>query len=217
VFPDVAVEQFDAFADNPLLLQEILLGARGRPILVLLGALDNRKGLEEFFRLADLLPMGSWFLVCAGRVYDNCLTNETSALLARARAGGYQNLLVCDRWLTEAEFDALLYAATGVFAAYRGFRGSSNLLTKAAQAAKPVLVAEGGLMALRVRRYQTGLVVPEGDVPAMADILTDGKLQTLASTHEFSVGCKRYRTDHSLERLYEMVGSLLNACDITER
>lgn len=214
VFPDVAREPFNTSASNSPLLQQIRFCARGRPILVLLGALAWRKGLQEFLQLANLLPVESWFLVCAGRVFDHSATQEGAGLLARARADTQEHLLLCDRWLTDAEFDAILQASTAVFAVYRDWRSSSNLLTKAAQAEKPVLVSEGGLMAERVKRYGTGLAAPENNVSIMADILTSGKLQTLASTPEFSRGCVRYRTDHNVERLHQMVGTLLKACRV---
>ena len=212
LFPDFAPEPCTNSAPLPL-LQEISSRAGHRALLVLVGALDGRKGLQEFFRLAELLPQESWFLVCAGRIYSHTLSSETSQLLAESRSGRFNNILVCDRWLTDAEFDAILQAATAVFAAYRGFSGSSNLLTKAAQAAKPVLVSEGGLMAERVQRYQTGHVVLEGDVLTMANLLSSEEFKYFRSSPEFLNSCKRYAADHSLTRLSEIVGSLCRIHD----
>lgn len=207
LFPDFAPEPCPSSTQLPL-LQEIRSRAGRRALLVLVGALDGRKGLQEFFRLAELLPQESWFLVCAGRIYPHTLSSEMSQLLSQAQSARYSNVLVCDRWLTDSEFDAILQEATAVFAAYRGFSGSSNLLTKAAQAARPVLVSEGGLMAERVQRYQTGYVFPEADVLAMANLLTGEKLKSLRFSPEFLNSCQRYCADHSLERLSQIVGSL---------
>jgi glycosyltransferase involved in cell wall biosynthesis len=215
VFPDVAGEQSGVLPTNFSLLQEIRIRARGRPTLVLLGGLVWRKGLDEFLRLAGLLPVESWFLVCAGQPYNDSLSDEATRILARARTGGQENFLLCERWLADEEFEAILHNATAVFAAYRNWRHSSNLLTRAAQAMKPVLVSDGSLIAHRVCRYKVGLAVPEGDVSAMVDILMVGKLQSLASTDDFSAGCRRYQMEHSVECLHQMVGSLLNICGFT--
>lgn len=98
----------------------------------------------------------------------------------------------------EAAFNALVAACDVIFAAYRDFRHSSNILNKAAIFRKPVIVSDGYLMAERVRRYRLGLVVPEGDLGALTEavkhLLRPGGLEQLRA----QAGFNDYRRDHSL-------------------
>jgi glycosyltransferase involved in cell wall biosynthesis len=63
--------------------------------------------------------------------------------------------------------NAVIHAADILFAAYKNFRISSNMPSKAAHFAKPILVSDGFLMGDRVRRYGIGIVVDQDDVQDM--------------------------------------------------
>lgn len=56
----------------------------------------------------------------------------------------------------ESCFNALIAESDLIFAAYKQFTGSSNLLTKAAAFRKPVIVSRGLCMGRRVEQYGTG-------------------------------------------------------------
>jgi hypothetical protein len=59
----------------------------------------------------------------------------------------------------ETSFNAILAGADIIFAVYRDFYRSSNMLSKAAYFEKPILVSSGCLMGERVARYGIGLAV----------------------------------------------------------
>jgi glycosyltransferase involved in cell wall biosynthesis len=98
-----------------------------------------------------------------------------------------------------------------VFAAYRNFPNSSNVLTKAAIFERPVLVSDGYLMAERVREFQLGEVVPEGDVEAIVQtlerMLAPGYYAELRQRARWA----DYREAHSTARLKKAMADLLEA------
>jgi hypothetical protein len=59
----------------------------------------------------------------------------------------------------ETSFNAILAGADVIFAVYRDFYRSSNMLSKAAYFEKPILVSAGCLMGERVAKYGIGLTV----------------------------------------------------------
>jgi hypothetical protein len=69
--------------------------------------------------------------------------------------------------LDELVLNGVMDASDVIYAAYTEFPNSSNILTKAAFLNRPVIVSDGFLMAERTREFQLGVVVPEGDVPAL--------------------------------------------------
>ena len=96
-----------------------------------------------------------------------------------------------------------------LFAAYRDFPNSSNLLTKAAFYQKPILVSDGHLMAERVKKYKMGEVVDEGNIVQicatlcrMLDPKYFDKLKEQARWDE-------YYKNHSVVKLREAMSKLL--------
>jgi hypothetical protein len=67
--------------------------------------------------------------------------------------------------------NALMASSDVVFAAYRQFPNNSNILTKASVCERPLLVSDAYLMGNRVKEYELGEVLPEGDVEAMVSAL----------------------------------------------
>ncbi|MCS3171609.1 hypothetical protein NXW76_06820 [Bacteroides thetaiotaomicron] len=61
----------------------------------------------------------------------------------------------------ESCFNALIAESDLIFAAYKQFTGSSNLLTKVAAFRKPVIVSRGLCMGRRVEQYGTGQTTGE--------------------------------------------------------
>ena len=94
-----------------------------------------------------------------------------------------------------------------IFAVYRDFFRSSNMLSKAAYFEKPILVANGCLMGERVERYGIGLAVDQDDTLGMHEALL-----ALASIQGLKSNFQRYRSDISEALLQQTLSNFLRQC-----
>ena len=98
-------------------------------------------------------------------------------------------------------------AASVIWAAYRDFPFSSNLLTKAAMIRRPVLVSRGGLLADRARAHGLGQAVDCSDaakvVVALESLANRVPLEGAPSTAYFA--------GHSRDRLPSVLGAMVPA------
>jgi glycosyltransferase involved in cell wall biosynthesis len=174
--------------------------ARGRPIVLLAGHLRWTKGLEDFTALALLPEMQDAFFLLAGDVSWAEVPEEKVKMLQRAWEEA-PNIYAHLQRLPEATMNTLICRASVVFAAYRSFPNSSNVLTKVAEFERPIVVSDGFLMAERVREFGLGEIVAEGDVSGLSQAL-----RLMAAPDYFGQLKKRarwaeYRSMHSAERL----------------
>ena len=82
-----------------------------------------------------------------------------------------------------------------LYSAYRNFRHSSNILTKAALFEKPVIVSRGHLMAERVERFRLGVAIEQDSAAECA-----GALRRLCGADRPSAGAGASRFDDYLRR-----------------
>jgi glycosyltransferase involved in cell wall biosynthesis len=113
--------------------------------------------------------------------------------------------------LPEESLNAVVASSDVVFAAYRNFPNSSNIMTKSAVFERPIVVSDGFLMAERVRHYCLGEVVPEGDIEALAcaldKMLQPGYAEQLRSGARWA----DYKKDHSAASLEQVMKKLIQA------
>jgi glycosyltransferase involved in cell wall biosynthesis len=163
---------------GPLLEEEPALAraaARARlglpaaaPIVLFAGLIEPYKGLADlvaaFSALAPALPAAR--LVVAGR--PNAPVAAQQAALAAA--GLAERARFDLRFLPRAELAAYLCAADVVALPYRAAT-SSGLLMAARRFGCPVVATTAGDLAVLVEDGVSGLLVPPGDPPALADAL----------------------------------------------
>jgi len=151
--------------------------------LLLAGALGPRKGLKETMDAFEVTPVDvrrRYILTVMGEP-DKQFVDYVRVALERAKAMGLrvnENL----RFVSDAELDAAMEAADLVLVAYRGFKGSSGMLIRAAHFGKPVISTDDGLLSYFVRSYQLGAAIDVGN-PAtfaahMENFLLAGKMDT---------------------------------------
>ncbi len=170
VFPDFADETPPC--ENYSLVDEIKKKAAGRRIIGLLGSLECRKGMLTLMRTARHPMARDWYFVFAGKLveqtFSECEMDEIKSFLSAPRENCFLHFDVIPN---DAQFNAIVNSCDVIFAAYQGFLHSSNLVTKAANFGKSLIVSEGGYMEEVVKRYNLGEVVPEGDVQAVISSL----------------------------------------------
>jgi glycosyltransferase involved in cell wall biosynthesis len=114
------------------------------------------------------------------------------------------------RITTESTLNSIIDGSDIIVASYISFPNSSNILTKAAFFKKPIVVSDGYLMAERVREFDLGEVVPEGDSEALAAAirrtLTPGYREELHQRARW----EDYRQLHSLDRLKRVMHEIVS-------
>ena len=153
----------------------------GRVLLVLFGALDERKGTFALLAALRKLPppvAARASVLLAGRPLGDAgprLRREVAALSLSTPA----QILLHDRFVPDHEVQNLLAAADVVLAPYLRHVGSSGVLMRAAAAGTPVLSQAYGLMGWQVRTYALGRTV-DTEAP---DVLARALADAIAAPH----------------------------------
>ena len=111
-----------------------------------------------------------------------------------------------ERFPNEASYNALILACDVLWAVYRENPHSSNTLTKAAYFERPVVVADGHLMARQTREYRLGLVVPANERASLKDAIIPLLEDTSAWREAQSPRWNEYRKINSIERFHMILG-----------
>ncbi len=181
---------------NPLAL-DIKHKAAGRKIVFMGGSIGKQKNLAQWVDLVLNLDPMQWYFVQIGRINVNNLTPADEQALALLKQQQPANLYVhSDYLLDETVFNAIIAASDVIFAVYRDFYRSSNMLSKAAYFEKPILVADNCLMGERVTKYEIGLAVPadysEGIQAGLASLLKLEGLETKFANYRADFSCTEF-------------------------
>lgn len=135
---------------------------RDRNVLLLFGALTERKGVLHLLEALRQLPPAvaeKTAVVIAGRVAADITARFAEAEAAVRREQPRLWLKVDNRWLSSGEIAALVRRCDVVLAPYQRFVGSSGVLLWAAHAGKPLLTQDYGLLGRLVRDHGLGIAV----------------------------------------------------------
>ncbi|MGM0608965.1 MAG: glycosyltransferase, partial [Candidatus Muiribacteriota bacterium] len=190
------------------LIEQILTQANGRKIIGLIGGQDKRKGSFTLFKIAKECKHKNWFFLFVGRFNSDKSDKELKKL--KNLISKEKNLSNCffhfHRIPNENEFNSLISICNVIFAVYHNFYCSSNIMTKAAIFKKPIIVNKYGLMAKRVKKYNTGIVCNEKNISdcikAISEVLNDK--QTIRN---YSL----YSNDHSQVKFISQIEYLINS------
>ena len=186
--------------------------ARGRQIVFLGGSIGKQKNLSRWLELVALANADKWFFAQIGRLNTNNLTTEDEDALNRVQAQPPENLFIWSEYLPdERSFNELIALSAVIFAVYRDFSRSSNMLSKAAYFEKPILVTENTLMARRVQHYGIGLAVKQEDARSMLD-----GLDALEHLPALANSFKTYRQDVSLSAVRDRLVPFIQKCITAE-
>lgn len=133
-----------------------------RHVLLLFGALTERKGVLHLLEALRLLPpsaASTIAVVIAGRVASDISARFVDKEAAVRREKPELWLRVENRWLSSAEIATLVQRCDIVLAPYQRFVGSSGVLLWAAHAGKPLLTQDYGLLGRLVRDHGLGIAV----------------------------------------------------------
>ena len=190
------------------LSRRIARAAAGRKIVFMGGSIGKQKNLERWYQLISLADPDEWFFVQIGRINKYHLTQNDRASVERVIKAPPANLYIEPTYLAdERSFNEIIAMSAVIFAVYRDFFRSSNMLSKAAYFEKPILVASGCLMGERVERYGIGLTVEPDDTLGMHEALL-----ALANIQGLKSNFQHYRSDISEALLQQTLSNFLRQC-----
>ena len=206
VFPDVTRKP-----KLPILLPDIDFRnfANGRCGVGLIGSLDgNKKLIKEFLDVSDDSRLSNFFFVMVGEIYESSLSRDTLNEI-RGRLGLSNNLYISDRYITsEVDFDCLFSQVDIIFACYRNFNSSANVLAKSAFFKKPVLVTAETFIGDLTQQYNLGVAIKNPEVDSIAkSILLLGEA---IKKQDSNFGFDDYVSSVSPENLKHRLDSYLN-------
>jgi glycosyltransferase involved in cell wall biosynthesis len=195
------------------LAKKITSFAQGRPVVSLMGFLVKTKGLEDFTAAIEAESMNDVFFFIGGEVRWGDIDDSTRQKMQKVWESA-ENVYAHLQFISsDTEMNAVIKASDVIFAVYRDFPNSSNILTKAAVFKKPIIVSDGYVMAERVREFGLGEVVEEGDVGGIAETLKrmlsdeySGEMQSRARWEDF-------QSLHSADQLPKCFSELLGMAD----
>lgn len=188
---------------------EVRRRAAGRTIVFLGGSIGGQKNLACWFEVIALADPAKWFFVQVGEIHRGTLTAEDLVALERAQTSPPENLLMHEGYLPdERAFNDLIAASDLLFAVYRDFRISSNMLGKAAHFCKPILVSDRYLMGERVRQYGIGRAVLEDDATAILAGMEAIAAQPVPKQN-FDRYCQHFSSEELAARLENMFFNFL--------
>lgn len=159
--------------------REIMEKSAGRKIVGMI-SMEKRKGLLTFLRCAIRAHERGepWFFAVTGPFMRETFSAQELSfcdeIAVRASSGGMDNLYFDtsgERIPDGAAYNTLFGIFDVIWAAYEGFEGSSNALTKAAAFRKPLIATAGECIGKRVECYQLGETIPEADVDAALEAI----------------------------------------------
>ena len=172
--PERIFEYLPDIADTNLpervspLAKQILERVANRKIVFMGGSIGKQKNLARWFELIALANPKDWFFVQIGRLNHNNLLPEDQLALASIVKQPPENLWIQPEYLAdERQFNEIISISSVIFAVYRDFARSSNMLSKAVYFEKALLVAAGQLMGKRVEHYKIGLAVAQDSASSM--------------------------------------------------
>jgi hypothetical protein len=141
--------------------------ARGVPLIVVYGSLDQRKGIATLLRWIAENKASPVQILLAGRVREEVL-EILDTELAR-RLASEQRLTLLPRYIEEKEESLIFSAADAIWIAYDGVQSTSGVLVKAALYQKAVLYRDFGLIGRYAARYGCPVPPERLGLPALPD------------------------------------------------
>jgi glycosyltransferase involved in cell wall biosynthesis len=164
-----------------------------RKVLLFYGTGGRRKGLHLAVAAMRQLPAESpAFLLCAGRQNP---TGETAAGLAQLVRQNRARLL--DRYITVEEEKLCFTACDTVLLPYLNHFGTSDVLSRAMSAGRPVIASDEHLLGRLTRERRLGLVFPSGQIPALSDCLRRVTQFSAADAAPFAAAARDYANQYS--------------------
>ena len=191
--------------NEPSIVQEMRHKANGRKIVFLGGSIGGQKNISRWCEVILLADPQKWFFLLIGEIHSDTFTKEDTEAFYFLLKKQPENVFLFSEYIPdEGIFNALIKSSDIIFAVYRDFKLSSNMLGKSAFLEKPILVSDKYLMGERVRDYKIGIDVNENDSIAILSALEQlGKLPI--PSQNFA----NYRSIYNIQHLWSNIYPLI--------
>jgi hypothetical protein len=165
--PDITNTEFDSVNKNEMKqVQEL---AKNRTVVFLGGSIGGNKSIGKFVEVISMMDPDHWFFLVIGKVDKTTFTEFDLVEYDKIESGVFKNVLLIDQYIeSESIFNGYIYASDIVYAVYRNFEFSSNMLMKASSFHKPIVVSDRYEMGRRVNSARIGCTVNEDDASSIA-------------------------------------------------
>ena len=168
--PDIADDSLPG--TDTALATDLRSRAGDRPIVLLIGSIDARKNIYNFCRVAGLADPAQWFFAVVGLFHLDTLPAPERKAVEAFIAAPPENVFIHSGFLPrEEDLNAVIVASDILFAVYKNFCKSSNMLHKAALFRKPLVVSKGELMGHSVTKYGIGMTADSNSPQCMLKAL----------------------------------------------
>ena len=200
VFPDFCSTPIKSIESSNPLVSEVAEKKQNRKVVSLLGSIQPHKSVDLLLAAQEQTDPDDFLFVIAGKLQLKKHDPITQDKIQQVLNDPPENVIFFNDWIpNEHVFDSIISHSDYLFAFYRNFKKSSNLVTKGAQYSVPSIVNEKYLMGERVRKYQLGLAVSEPDV---VKLFTNGQL---TNDWEFDTALQaEFNRQHDAQRLTEI-------------
>ena len=214
-FPDMTDE---TLPDTPSAAARGIREKAGERKIIGLISMEKRKGLitmlKAALRASELRK--PWYFVATGPYPRGTFEPEELRFLEelekRIAAGEVNHIhfdTSGDRIQDGAPYNSIFSSFDLVWAAYEGFEGSSNALTKAAAFRIPLVATAGQCVGDRVEHFQLGRTFPEGDAEAAVEAIRGTLSGTAPDGTTLEPRFERYHRAHSRDYLDEVFRTLI--------
>lgn len=155
------VKTYQNYALKPSEIRADLGIESNRKVFLLFGCLSRRKGLDQLLEALSLLPATINHKICillVGPISSSVKLKIKEHVELLHKNSAIQ-IVICDRFICDREIKPYFEVADFILAPYQRHVGMSAILARAAEAQKPVLSSDYGLMGELTRHYQLGLTV----------------------------------------------------------
>jgi len=195
---------------------DIVSHSQGKKIVGLIGAIDGKKKLvQEFLDLSGDPRLKDYFFVMVGEVYESTIDSLTLKEIRNLTGNVTEELLVLDKYIkSDGDFDALFSEIDILFACYKNFDSSANILAKSASFKKPIIVTSGTWIGRLTEQYNLGLTVSDFRIDTLVDAIQ--KVGEVLDTSPNTFGFGDYLEIVSIENLRINLGEYLTKLWNTE-
>ena len=165
--PDITNTEFDSV--NKYEMKQVQELAKNRTVVFLGGSIGGNKNIGKFVEVISMMDSDHWFFLVIGKVDKTTFTESDLVEYDKIESGVFKNVLLIDQYIeSESIFNGYIYASDIVYAVYRNFEFSSNMLMKASSFNKPIVVSDRYEMGRRVNSARIGCTVNEDDASSIA-------------------------------------------------
>jgi len=151
--------------DEFKLEKKIKFLSKGRKIIFMGGAIGKRKNLSSWAKIINQIDNDKYYFIQIGKVFFSDLDFDDKIAFKEILNKHPNNVYVHNNFIKkEKDLNSLIYLSDAIYAVYKNFKSSSNMISKSLAFEKPILVSYGGQMELDVKKYENGEIVAKDDI-----------------------------------------------------